>query len=268
MIDDHFNYGDAEHAHYQDSGYCIFHKFLTPEALREGQGLIDEMLNRLQPGRATDDIIGAHEQEPWIWTVATQPAVLDLAERQVGPNVVFWSSHLLCKPPHSGRRIPWHQDAPYWNVKATFSGAVWIAFDDMDESNGTMSVIPGLHRTTLPRRDSGDDAFTEEIDPSALPENLEQAKVQYEFPAGGAATHHTMIPHSSMPNTSDRWRRVLVVRYMAADGEMAPKTYEDYRTGAPFEREFYLVRGQDVRNQGLKRTPEWKTASRGAGVLE
>ena len=261
IIHDQFNYGDTEHAHFQDLGYCIFPQFLTPEALQEGQGLIDDMLNRLQSGRPTDDIINAHEQEPWIWKLATQPALLDMIERQVGPSVVFWSSHLLCKPPHSGRHIPWHQDAPYWNIKATFAGAVWIAFDDMDATNGTMSVIPRLHKTALPRRDSGDDAFTEEIDPSALPESLEQVKVKYEFAAGGAATHHTMIPHSSMPNTSDRWRRVLVLRYMAVDGDMPPKSYEDYRTGTPFKREFYLVRGQDVRNQGLKQCPEWEPAS-------
>ena len=261
IIRDDFSYGADEHTRYEQQGHVIFPRFLTDEALTECRGLIDEMLGKLQPGRATDDIINAHEQEDWIWHLATRPQVLDMIERQVGPNVVFWSSHLLCKPPGSGRHIPWHQDAPYWNVSGRFSGAVWIAFDDVDAANGAMCVIPGWHRKgTLPRRRTTDDAFTEEIDADALPDDVERAKLQYSFQAGGAAIHHTMLPHSSLPNTSDRWRRVLVFRYMAAGGRLAPKQHEDYRTGRPFQREFYLVRGADVANHGLKRSPHERAA--------
>ena len=255
-IDHRFHYGDIEHFQYVNFGYCVFSRFLAPDAVQEGQASIDKMLNCLQPGRPADEVINAHEQEPWIWNLETQPAISDVIERQVGSDIVFWSSHLLCKPPQSGRRIPWHQDASYWNTKAIFSDALWIAFDDMNASNGAMAVLPGLHRSTLPRRQSKDDAFTEEIEPVAHLENVEQVKVLYDFPAGGAAIHHTMIPHSSATNTSDRWRRVLVLRYMAADDQMPEKTYEDYRNGAPFDREYYLVRGREVNNRQLKRCPE------------
>ena len=37
IINGQFNYGDAEHAHYEDTGYCIFPQFLTLEAVREAQ---------------------------------------------------------------------------------------------------------------------------------------------------------------------------------------------------------------------------------------
>ncbi len=33
MIHDAFAYGEAEHAHYEQHGYCIFDHFLTDEAL-------------------------------------------------------------------------------------------------------------------------------------------------------------------------------------------------------------------------------------------
>ncbi len=127
----------------------------------------------------------------------------------------------------------------------------------MDNDNGAMAVLPGWHtRGTLPRRDTGvDEGFTEEIDPSALPDDLDAVKVQYRFPAGGMAIHDTMIPHNSYPNQSDRWRRVLVLRYMAAAGECGPKTYPDYRTGEPFTRECFLVSGEDSQQRGWKRAP-------------
>ena len=98
--------------------------------------------------------------------------------------------------------------------------------------------------------------FSQEIDPDALPPDIDARKVEYRLRAGQMATHHTMIPHNSVPNTSDRWRRVLVLRYMAADGDMGPKTYADYRNGEPFERRYYLVRGEDVLDRSLRRGPD------------
>jgi len=261
IIDDSFRYGSEEHAQYEEDGYCVFQHFLTPDALEECRGEIDGMLERLQTGRATDEIIGAHEQESWIWDLATRPEVLDMIERQVGGDILFWSSHLICKPPHSGRGIPWHQDAPYWNVNAKLPGGVWIGFDDMDSDNGAMCVLPGYQNDALPIRQSGDELFNEEIDPSGLPDDFESSAVQYRFPAGGMAIHHTMIPHTSFPNQSDRWRRVLVLRYMAAGGTLGDKQYQDYRNGEPFARKYYVVRGSDEVNVGLPTRPDWVSAN-------
>ena len=75
------------------------------------------------------------------------------------------------------------------------------------------------------------------------------------MPAGGLAIHHTMIPHTSEPNASDRWRRVITFRYVAADGTFGAKQYPDYRTGESFDRAFYLVRGKDLAGKGLKSSP-------------
>lgn len=253
-----FRYTAADHDHYQRLGYCLFPRFLSAEAVTFGRRQIDGMLARLQPGRSPDEIYSAHQLEPWIFELATQPPILDMIEQQVGPDVVLWSSHLICKPPRTGRAIPWHQDAPYWNVSGNLSGAVWIAFDDIASDNGGMAVLPGWHnKGTLKVRERGTTFFNDEIDPSALPPDPEAVKVQYAFPAGGAATHHVMMPHNSIPNTSGRWRRVLVLRYMAADGVMGDKLYEDYRTGAKFPREFYLVRGEELSDRKLKRRPTY-----------
>ena len=59
----------------------------------------------------------------------------------------------------------------------------------------------------------------------------------------------------SPPNRSDRWRRVIVVRYLAADAKLGPNTYTHHRTGEPFQREIFLVRGRDVKNHGLRTSP-------------
>jgi len=60
------------------------------------------------------------------------------------------------------------------------------------------------------------------------------------------------LPHNSVPNKSDRWRRVLVLRYMVSDCQTNDMEYEDYRTGEKFPRQYYLVRGKDLIDQGFK----------------
>ncbi|MAG17662.1 MAG: hypothetical protein CMJ21_06285 [Phycisphaerae bacterium] len=256
MIRDDWQFTDKDSAFFSENGYHTYGQFLTDETLASCREELDAMLDRLQPGRDPADIICPHFFDQWIWDLAIEPKVLDMIEQQIGPNIVFWSSHMLCKQPGSGIVVPWHQDAPYWNVGGPLPCGLWIAFDDMDEDNGAMAVLPGWHKKgRLPIDNRDDQMFNEMISPDALPDNVEDNKVQYRIPAGGMAIHDTMIPHRSVPNSSDRWRRVLVLRYMRADGDMGEKMYEDYRTGDPVARRYFLVRGEDVLNRGLERSP-------------
>ena len=256
MIRNDWQFTDDDEAFCDENGYRIYDQFLTDDALATCRAEIDGMLERLQPGRDVADIINPHHVDQWIWELGTEPKILDMIERQVGPNIVLWSTHMLCKQPGSGIEIPWHQDAPYWTVGGPLPCGLWIAFDDMDEDNGAMAVLPGWHRKgQLPIDMRPDKLFNEMIAPDALPDNVDDLKVQYRLPAGGMAIHDAMIPHNSIPNHSDRWRRVLVIRYMTATGDMGDKMYEDYRNGDPFPRRFFLVRGEDVLNRGLERSP-------------
>lgn len=259
MIDDRFCYGDREHAQYMEHGYCLFDHFLSEAGLAECSHQIDRMLDQLHANISPEWIIAGHCLERWIWELATETKILDMIERQIGPNIVFWSSHLLCKPPGQGRVVPWHQDAREWpNVIGNFGASVWIPFDDVDNDSGTMTILPGWHNKEplpqIPRGGDRDD-FYADIDPAAFPENLDEIKVDYVLQAGQAAIHHVMTPHTSMPNSSSRWRRVLIFRYIASDGELGPGTYYDYRTNEPFDRVFCLVRGEDDQGRGLPRSP-------------
>jgi hypothetical protein len=48
------------------------------------------------------------------------------------------------------------------------------------------------------------------------------------------------------PNRSpNRCRRVLVIRYITANGEMGANEYPDFHTGEPFSRQFILLRGEE-----------------------
>lgn len=259
LLDDRFGYCESDHVQYVKNGFRIFDHFLTPVGLADCRQHIDRMLGQLHPDIPSDAIIGTHLIEDWVWELATHPAVLDMVERQIGPNITFWSSHLIAKPPHTGRPVPWHQDGVEWtNVNGKFGASVWIAFDDVDEVSGTMAVVPGGHaRGALPRIQHAveHDVFKWDMDLRELPPNLDEIKVYYNMKAGQAAIHDVMMPHESGPNLSDQWRRAMVFRYIAPDGELGSSTYYDYRNGDPMPRTFFLVRGEDVHGLGLPRHP-------------
>ena len=257
MLHPDFHYGEAERDQYEKSGFCIFEHFLSTEGLINCQQQVERAIVETRQGISPEAIVGSHQLgERWLWELATETRLLDFVTSQVGPNVVLWATQITCKPPHDGREIRWHQDAPYWNVSGSLSAGIWIPLDDLDSENGTMSVLAGWHnKGKLPANTHDDQYFELGLDFDALPNDIKKAKVTYHLKAGQMAAHHTMVPHGSTRNQSDEWRRAIILRYMAADGEMGSKQYQDYRTGELFPREFFLVRGEDVITRGLKRSP-------------
>ena len=260
LIHDGFRFGDAEHLLFQEQGYYIFEHFLTEEALEEGRRHIDRMIGERAEGFSGTEMMSPHQLgEKWMWDIITHPRVLDYAERRLGPNLVLWHADLLNKEPGKGREILWHQDQMYWDrqrVRAPLA-SLWIPFDDVDESNGTMSVLPCEHRRgLLPTASRDGDFFEYSIDPEALPPDADEREVIYRLRAGQAATHSSYLPHRSRPNRSRAWRRAMTLHFMRADAdEMGERHYTSYLDRSTFDREYYLVRGEDVRGQGLKRSP-------------
>lgn len=230
---------------FSEEGYVLLGRVLTDASLAEARTQMDRMIAKLHPSMKPDEFYSAHQQERWLLELCNSSPLLDALEAVIGPDIVLWSTHLICKRPQTGRAIPWHQDGAYWNLNGRFA-SIWMTLDNLDDANGTMYVLPGYHGKTMPRRSTGDDFFDEEIEPDALPADLAQREVGYFFEAGAAAIHDERIPHRSPPNrTTDRWRRVLVLRYLSADSDMGPKQYADYRTNEPFDRRYYLMRGHD-----------------------
>ena len=77
-----------------------------------------------------------------MWELATQPALLDMLRRHVGPDVVLFSTQLAFKPPAcdgGGEAVPWHVDGD------GRCRTVWLPLDDVDEGSGGLMVLPGRH---------------------------------------------------------------------------------------------------------------------------
>ena len=193
LIHDEFRFGDAEFELFERQGYYIFEHCLTDEALEEGRRHIDRMIGERAEGFLGTEMMSPHQLgEKWMWDIITDPKILDFAERRLGPNVVLWHADVLNKEPETGREILWHQDQMYWDrqhVHAPLAG-LWIPFDDVDETNGTMSVLPFEHRRgLLPTASIEGDFFGYSVDPAGAPSRCRGARSDLPVPrrSGGHA---------------------------------------------------------------------------------
>ena len=203
-------------------------------------------------GRGRDDEATSLAAE-W-FSYATRPEILDCVQVLVGPNIILWGSQVFCKPAHTGRKIPWHQDGKYWPMRPLATVSAWIAIDDATPANGNMRFIPGSHRDrrVIPHRVNHDPSLV--LPEEAAPHAFDESRARDDaLRAGEFSLHDVFLIHGSEANQSDHRRAGFVARYMpasavfergAADNVMqsAQGTIRvDYAT-----RPIWLLRGADV----------------------
>jgi phytanoyl-CoA hydroxylase len=91
----------------------------------------------------------------------------------------------------------------------------WVALDDVDESNGCMSMVPGSHtwgdRMAFLRTAEGGFELPKEY------EGHEVKVVTRPVAKGEVHYHHSLTWHGSHNNTSNRPRRAIALHYMGDD---------------------------------------------------
>lgn len=149
--------------------------------------------------------------------LATHPAVLDVVESLIGPDILLYNSTYIIKEPNTETFVAWHQDLTYWGLlEDDAQVSMWLALSPATDESGCMAMIPGSHRTG--RREHEQDTSDgnllllgqrlTDIDPTA--------GVSCSLQPGEASFHHGWTVHTSAPNLSEDRRIGLNVQYLAA----------------------------------------------------
>ena len=77
--------------------------------------------------------------------LATDPAVLDIVETLIGPDILLYNVTYIVKEPGSGAHVSWHQDLTYWGLSRDDQVSMWLALSPATAENGCMRMIPGSH---------------------------------------------------------------------------------------------------------------------------
>lgn len=200
------------------NGFLMPFRSYAPEEADRLRTKFDSIISKfLSAGKDSYSIENYHDKFATLYEVAVNPAILDIVEDLIGPNIVCWSTQIFAKMPNDKRSILWHQDCSYWPLTPSKTVAVWLAIDDSDRKNGCLQYIPGTHlHGYLPWHES--DPAEMNVLSQAI-SDVEQYGTAFdvELRAGEASIHSDLLVHGSMPNRSQRRRCGISIRYCPPD---------------------------------------------------
>lgn len=210
-----YRLSDAQRNFYHENGYLLdLPPIYTSDEVARLNAELPALLALLKPGESSGEIREWHHTSLYLYEIVMNQRILDLVEGILGPDFYVWGSAFFIKEPRSLGTVPWHQDAYYWPLSPCNTVTIWLAFDDADEGNGAMKLIPGSHLGGLIKHRQQADAH------ATLSLGLEDGSdfstdnaVQFRLSAGEISMHDDRAIHGSQANPSERRRAGLTIRY-------------------------------------------------------
>ncbi|HUL08650.1 MAG TPA: phytanoyl-CoA dioxygenase family protein [Candidatus Acidoferrum sp.] len=216
--------------------------------IADNPGIRPEQLISAHITRGNTENVRGHEA---FLELAHDPAILDMVEQLIGPDIILWGCQVFCKPPGDGQEVPWHQDGRYWPIRPMATVTAWVALDDATTENGCMRFLPGSHRAGRSYRHRADERPDVALDLSIDDDLGFSAARDVVLAAGQMSLHDVFVVHGSNANRSTKRRAGVAIRYMPAGSHFDRAMYEprtlpnglqvDYRN-----RPIWLLRGRDA----------------------
>lgn len=191
---------------YRRDGYLFPFDAFAPEAARAWHERLDVFAAEIGEDPLTVLRIKAHLVVPWLVEMARTPAILDVVEDVIGPDIRLYLSALWAKDARDPRFVSWHQDSTYFGLDPHDEVTVWVAVTPSTVESGCVRVLPGSHLAP-------DRHHVETRDPAnllsrgqAILDIDESRAVNMELQPGQFSIHHERMVHGSPPNRSDRPR--------------------------------------------------------------
>src|SRR6516225_5891257 len=139
---------DAQVKSFRDDGALFPVAVLLAEAARAAREKLDALLHSNETAALARGVLGYKTNLVlrWVDDIAHTPALLDIVEDLIGPDILLWSCTFAIKQPKSGGYFSWHQDATYWGLSPPVALTCWIAFGEVGPDNGGVRFLLGSHR--------------------------------------------------------------------------------------------------------------------------
>lgn len=248
---------------YRRDGYVVCPDLVAPEAIAQlrqetlaiacgHRGLIDGVQERAELDEAAlADVLAIHfphKISPLVRQMLSYPAIVQVLQQLVGPDVKCMQSMLFVKNAGMPGQA-WHQDESFIPVPDHSLIGVWIALEDATIDNGCIWVQPGSHAPgvlwpsqacTDPRYDGAPESVG--WDSERWPR---EGGVAAEISAGSVLFFNGLTLHRSLNNRRTHgFRRALVNHYMSARCEL-PWTFVPSRHAPHDFRDIEMVAGHD-----------------------
>lgn len=160
--------------------------------------------------------VNAHVVVPCVAEITRHPAVLDMVESILGPDLLVWSAELFIKEARTDKIVSWHQDLTYWGLGADAEQVTaWIAISPATVESGCMRFVPQSHRQDIqPHNDTFSDNNLLSRGQEIAVEVDESSAVDITLQPGEMSLHHGRMFHASGPNVSNDRRIGIAIRYV------------------------------------------------------
>ena len=163
----------------------------------------------------------------------------DMVAELIGPDVKFHHCKINLKLMGAKTEVLYHQDFAYTPHTNDDIITALLFLDDVDETNGALTIVPGSHKGPMYSRFDGE-RFTGAVSDADEKALLAQSIPCY-GPAGSVCLMHTKLAHGSAPNAGTKPRGLYICVYTAADA--VPLA----RNPMPSTHEGEVIRGKPAR---------------------
>jgi phytanoyl-CoA hydroxylase len=227
---------------FQRDGFVVLRQFLSPNELSDLKAHLDRYIREATPRIPPTDVMYEDKSNPetlkqlarikmhdgYFANLITSEKWKGLAELLLDDDVTPLELEWFNKPPRVGKPTPPHQDGYYFMLEPNEAVTMWLALDDVDESNGCMRYIAGSHRTGMRSH-----ARTQVLGFSQGISDYSDADRAAEIPLaakpGDLLAHHSLTIHRADANPSSRHRRSLGFVYFSARARQNKEQLANYQ---------------------------------------
>lgn len=200
-------------AFYKREGYLFPLEGIKPARCQQLLEALDDF-EKAQGVSAGVFKLKGHLCFPEAWDFVREPAILDVAEDIIGPNILAFGSRFWIKPSGDGSFVSWHQDSAYFGCDPHEMVTCWVALTEANKANGCLRAMPRSHLTPYQHAETFEGA------PGTAPgekknllgrgqtiQGLDESKaVHMELKPGQFSIHNERTAHASFPNNSGKVR--------------------------------------------------------------
>ncbi len=159
-----------------------------------------------------------HVRFPWANSLVRSPAILDVVEQFIGPDILVWTATFFVKEAHTTAVTLWHQDWTFFGLRPHRHITAWVALSEASVEAGCMRFVPGKGEARPMRHRSRADPNSINGGGQCVIEPFDEGAAVYAPLATGAfSLHSTLCVHSSAANASNDRRIGLGISYIPTD---------------------------------------------------
>ena len=238
---------DPRKEQFDREGYCILENAIAQEELamlrEECTALTSERESEMENA---DEIVRdinhkgrryfislRHKDRPRLRRFLFSDRIAEICQFLIGDDVWLFNEQFVVKAAHVGMEFSWHQDSGYIPETCPHEPylSLWCALDDIDATNGALSVLPFSRAATRKRIEHHREQGTNDLVGYSGDDKGEVASVS----AGSIVAFTSVSFHRSAANESDAPRRAFLAQYSARP-IIEPVTKKPWALATPFLR--------------------------------